>query len=197
VRTFRFPLLALIGFFVLSGCSVFGEISVKEAPFDVLTADGDYELRHYERLTLVSTNMPNGMESTSSPFYKLFNYISGNNDKTKNIDMTAPVFMDQSAQKTEAMSFVLPADFSLATAPLPTDSEVKVTELLDFTVAVIRFNGFLDQDAISAHKVLLQNWIADRGWVITGSAKAAGYNPPFTLPFLRRNEVLIPVNKPL
>jgi len=174
---------------------VFGDVSVKVAPYKVIDADGAFEIRHYERLILVSTNMLDGMDSASAPFYKLFGYISGKNAKTEEIAMTAPVFMNQAGQTTEAMSFVLPEGFSLAMAPSPSDSTVTLTELSDYTVAVISFTGFLNQDSISAHRALLQNWIADRGLKITGEAKAAGYNPPFTLPFLRRNEIVIPVKK--
>ncbi len=196
MRAFRTPLFALLGLLALTGCSVFGDVSVKEVPFEVLITDGDYEVRRYERLTLVSTDMPEGMGSASSPFYKLFDYISGNNDKTQDIAMTAPVIMNQAGPTTDAMSFVLPVDLSLNTAPTPIDSDVKITELHDYTVAVIRFSGFLNQDTISTHLALLETWIADRGLTITGEAKAAGYNPPFTLPFLRRNEALIPVKGP-
>ena len=152
-------------------------------------------MRHYERLVLASTDTTDGMDSVSAPFYKLFKYISGKNSKTQKIAMTAPVFMDQSGQTTEAMSFVLPEGFSLATAPPPSDPAVKLTELSDYTVVAMSFSGFLNQKSISTHRNLLQNWIADRGLKIIGKAKAAGYNPPFTLPFLRRNEILIPVKK--
>jgi len=189
------PLFVIFSLFTLSACSVFGGISVKVAPYKVIEADGAFEMRHYERLVLVSTNMPDGMGSASAPFYKLFDYISGNNDKTEKIAMTAPVFMDQAGQTTEAMSFVLPADLSLSTAPSPSDPTVDLTELSDYQVAVISFSGFLNQDSISTHQALLQNWIADRGLKIAGAAKAAGYNPPFTLPFLRRNEIIIPIKK--
>jgi hypothetical protein len=77
------PLFVIFSLFTLSACSVFGGISVKVAPYKVIEADGAFEIRHYERLVLVSTNMPDGMGSASAPFYKLFDYISGNNDKTE------------------------------------------------------------------------------------------------------------------
>ena len=189
------PLLVIFSLFTLSACSVFGGTSVNVAPYKVIEADGAFEVRHYKRLVLVSTDMPDGMDSAYAPFYKLFDYISGNNDKTEKIAMTAPVFMDQAGRTTKAMSFVLPADVSLATAPSPSDPAVNLTELSNYQVAVISFSGFLNQDSISPHQALLQNWISDRGLKIAGAAKAAGYNPPFTLPFLRRNEIVIPVKK--
>ena len=175
---------------------MFGDISVKIAPFEVLASEGVFELRHYERLVLVGTKMPQGIDSASGPFRRLFDYISGNNEKKEKIAMTAPVFMDQSGKSTEAMSFVLPESHSLNSAPSPANPDVKLTELRNYTVAVVTFSGFLNQNSISTHKSLLENWIADRGFQTIGMAKAAGYNPPFTLPFLRRNEIFIPINRP-
>jgi len=195
MRCLSTQLVAAFSLCILSACSVFGDVNVKVAPYEVIETDGAFEMRHYERLVLASTDTTDGMDSVSAPFYKLFKYISGKNSKTQKIAMTAPVFMDQSGQTTEAMSFVLPEGFSLATAPPPSDPAVKLTELSDYTVVTMSFSGFLNQKSISTHRNLLQNWIADRGLKIIGKAKAAGYNPPFTLPFLRRNEILIPVKK--
>ena len=175
---------------------MFGDVSVKIAPFELIEADGVFALRHYEQLVLVSTKMPEGMNGTSGPFRKLFDYISGNNEKKEQIAMTAPVFLDQVGQTTKSMSFVLADDRSLKMAPLPLDLGVKLTELSDYTVAVVTFSGFLNKKTISTNKTLLKIWIAERDLKITGAAKAAGYNPPFTLPFLRRNEVFIPIERP-
>jgi len=195
MRRLTAPLLIVLSMFTLSACSVFGGTSVKIAPYEVIETEGAIEIRHYDHLVLASTQMPDGMDSSYGPFYKLFNYISGKNDKTEKIAMTAPVFMEQVGQPSEAMSFVLPADLSLETAPLPSDTAVKLTELSDYRVAIIRFSGFLDEDSIATQQALLQSWIADRGLTVVGAVKAAGYNPPFTLPFLRRNEIVIPIKK--
>ena len=62
-------------------------------------------------------------------------------------------------------------------------------------VSTSHFSGFLNQGSISTHRAKLQKWIMGRGFKIIGEPKAAGYNPPFTLPFLRRNEILIPIEK--
>ena len=193
---FKDQLILTLSALSLSACTMFGDISVKVAPFEVIMADGPFELRNYERLILVSTKMPHGMNSASGPFRRLFDYISGNNEKKEKIEMTAPVFMDQLGRTTEAMSFVLPESFSLVSAPSPKNPSVRLTQLTNYTVAVVTFSGFLNQKTIFNHKTLLENWIVDRGMKTIGMAKAAGYNPPFTIPFLRRNEILIPVNRP-
>lgn len=176
----------------LSGCSVFGKSDVEIAPYKVLQKQDSFELRHYESMVLVTTAMDD-LDEDNSPFYKLFNYISGNNKIEQNIPMTAPVFMDQDDGKTETMSFVLPADMSMEEAPLPIDPAVTLEEVTNYTVATVTFNGRLNQDNINQQKQLLETWINDNQFEIIGSPKAAGYNPPFTIPALRRNEILIPV----
>ena len=175
---------------------MFGKSGVEIAPYITLEKEKNIELRHYKRLVLVTTSMPEGIDSKKSPFYKLFDYISGKNEGTKEISMTAPVFMDQVDQLSESMSFVLPKHFTLETAPAPQDPTVKLEEIIDYTVATITFSGVLEQSNIEKHKALLEEWIVRKGFKKIGTAKAAGYNPPFTIPSMRRNEVLIPVKKP-
>ena len=175
---------------------MFGESGVEIAPYKVLKKEGEFELRHYDRMVLVTASMSQGMDNQRGSFYKLFGYISGENSDAKKIPMTAPVFMDQANKKTETMSFVLPDDYTMDMAPDPQDETVKLEEVTDYTVAVITFSGLLKQVNITKHQVLLEEWIMHNGFEKTGSIKAAGYNPPFTIPAMRRNEVLIPVKKP-
>ena len=108
--------------------------------------------------------------------------------------MTAPVFMDDKNDKTAMMSFVLPSKYTLKTAPLPTNKNVKLRELKDYTVGAIRFNGTLGDTNVQKHKDILVKWLGDNNYNITGEYKKAGYNSPFTLPWMRRNEVLIPID---
>jgi hypothetical protein len=188
------PFIVICSLF-LSGCSVFGDVSVDIIPYETIEKNGSFEVRRYERLVFASARMSGGLDSAYGPFRKLFDYISGNNEKIEKIAMTAPVFLDQGEHTTKTMSFVLPESFSLSMTPLPKDSSVKLSELRNFMVATISFSGFLNQNSISVHRTQLQNWILERGFKIVGDSKAAGYNPPFTLPFLRRNEILIPIEE--
>jgi len=202
--------LALLG---LSGCSVFGDSKVEIAPYKVISSaqDSKIEIRNYERMVLVSTPMT-GDERNGS-FRRLFNYISGENKALEKIAMTAPVFMDGEDQEgvkipmtapvfmdgddneVRMMSFVMPESFTLETTPAPTNTDVKVQEIKDYKVGAIIFNGRLSESNIKKHRALLEQWIADADYVVTGPVKTAGYNAPFTLPAMRRNEVLIPVKK--
>lgn len=206
-------LLFSIIILLLSGCSVFGESVVEIAPYDVIenTDQARIEVRNYPHMILVSTRMDG--DNRNGAFRRLFQYISGDNVAALEIAMTAPVFMDQDQNQNGVeismtapvfmdaeglaplMSFVMPAEFTLQNTPVPTSEAVKVHEIKDYQVAVITFNGRLSNSNIEKHRNMLEQWIVDRGYVITGGAKSAGYDAPFTLAPLRRNEVLIPVAK--
>jgi hypothetical protein len=196
----------------ISACSVFGNSGVEIASYNVLEQDGPTEIRHYDSLVLVTTEMPGGMdEGQNEAFQRLFKYISGENEPKREIAMTAPVIMKNQdpGQKIEmtapvfisnqdenqTMSFVLPVQYDFQTAPKPSNSAVHLQEIKDYTVAALKFSGLLNEKNIQRHHALLQNWIDNSHYQETGSYMTAGYNPPWTLPFLRRNEVLIPVEK--
>jgi len=181
--------------FVAFGCSVVGKSDVEEAPYFVLSKADDpaIEVRRYERLVLVSASMPTGLDGKKNkPFRQLFNYITGSNEQSNDIPMTAPVFMDDQGTDSR-MSFVLPQEYTLATAPQPTNPDVSIHGLSNLVVAAIRFNGRLTEDNIQRNREVLEQWISTQPYTVAGSFMAAGYNPPFTLPSFRRNEVLIPV----
>tara|TARA_B110000858_G_C17809185_1_gene479967 strand:- start:7531 stop:8118 length:588 start_codon:yes stop_codon:yes gene_type:complete len=195
---------------------MFGKSGVEITPYQVIKSDSQQKIdvRHYEKIVLVSAPM-DGMESgRNSAFSKLFGYISGKNKASSKIAMTAPVLLDntginagveipmtapvfmEDASAQARMSFVLPATYTLDSAPVPQDPDVKLDEIKGYTVAAITFSGLLSADNIAKHRTMLEAWIEDNGYKIIGAYKAAGYNPPFTIPALRRNEVLIPVELP-
>lgn len=193
MKVFLPALLMCASLLMITGCSVFGNSGVEIAPYKILKKEGAFELRYYDRMVLVTASMPEGMDNQRGSFYKLFDYISGENSQAKEIPMTAPVFMDQANKQIETMSFVLPNDYTMDMAPDPQDKTVKLEEVTNYTVAAITFSGLLKQENITKHQLLLEQWIERNGLEKTGSIKAAGYNPPFTIPAMRRNEVLISV----
>jgi len=200
---------------MLTSCSVIAKDNTPSAQYKVLSKaeNENIELRVYKSMVLISA--PMNSEKTpgrNSAFMKLFDYISGENISSQKISMTTPVFMDKesgggtkipmtapvfrdSESENEAlMSFVLPDNFTLQAAPKPINTELKLHELKDYKVAVITFSGLLSKSNIKENKEKLEKWISNKGYNKLGSYKTAGYNPPFTLPPLRRNEVLIPVD---
>jgi effector-binding domain-containing protein len=85
----------------------------------------------------------------------------------------------------------MPADFTLATTPKPTNPDVMVSELKGYKVAAIQFSGTLSNSNVEKHTAVLKNWITENGYTAISGPLKAGYNSPFTLPMMRRNEVLI------
>lgn len=196
----------------MPACSIFGKPGVEIAPYTVSLNDDNIEIRHYEELVLVSTAMGNEMDDNSGAFNKLFRYISGNNKGQAKIEMTAPVLMDPDASEGQkiamtapvimdqdenadqwTMSFVLPEKYTYETAPRPKDPEVVLKRIPTLKVAAITFSGLLDKNNVQKHRNELEQWIASNNYTVKGQYKTAGYNPPWTLPNLRRNEVLIPI----
>ena len=176
----------------LSACSVLGQSNVETAPYKTISTDGEFELRHYDSLIVVSAPMPGGMDAPNNAFRELFGYISGDNNADQKIAMTAPVFMGLDNQ--DYMQFVMPADLTIETTPLPEGENVSVEEIKGLNVAVIGFSGRLTERNVKKNRGLLEDWIAHNDTVApAGKAIAAGYNGPFTIPAMRRNEVLIPV----
>jgi hypothetical protein len=188
-------ILPVFGALLLSGCGVFGAQTVEVAPYETLTKQDQFELRHYDSLVLVTTPMKS-QDGSDGAFSSLFGYISGENEQDQKIAMTAPVFMDKGTSDQNMMSFVLPRDFSFENAPIPKNAAVELEEIEDYTVAVITFNGRLSEGNIDENKAMLNDWVTQQNYTVTGDAKTAGYNAPWTIPTFRRNEILIPVEKP-
>ena len=191
---------------LLSACSVFGGPAAPEPDYSVVRKAEPFEIRDYPALAVVAAPMEDG---SSSAFGRLFDYISGENAGETKIAMTAPVLMSVEegveiamtapvlrsfgADGTREMVFVLTKDFTVETAPRPTDPKLRIAEIPARRVATIRFSGLFRDAAIAENTRLLQAWMADQGLAPIGPPESAGYNPPWTLPPFRRNEVLIPI----
>ena len=107
--------------------------------------------------------------------------------------MTVPVLEQKNHQGWRYM-FVLPAGYSIQTAPDPLNDDVKLASQPQQRVAVIRYSGSWNEEAIDEQTIQLKHWIAANGLTPVSEPRWAGYNPPWTLPFLRRNEVMIDVD---
>ena len=203
------PLLFLV---ILAGCSVFGESGVEDAPYTLLKSEQTQkiEVRNYESMVLVSSSI--SADGMNSAFRNLFRYITGDNEGSEEIAMTAPVFMDESdadskgtdismtapvfmkeQSEQEIMSFVMPADFTIQSTPKPTNPDVWITEVKDYKVVVIKFSGLLSDSNVDAQTKILNSWITKNGYTAISEPIQAAYNGPFTIPWFRRNEVMIEV----
>jgi hypothetical protein len=144
----------------------------------------------------------------SAAFRALFDYISGANRLQAKVAMTAPVEAGTASEKIAmtvpvetgaqpegryVMRFFLPAGYTLKTAPQPIDPRVTLRELPERTLAVLRFTGSTGTDNVARQLVEMENAIAGTTWRPSGAATAMFYDPPWTIPFLHRNEVAVEV----
>ena len=164
----------------------------ENAAYVVELADGDFELRLYPELTLASTAMQGSLSGEDGSFMRLFGYISGKNARQEKIAMTVPVFMQSGDDETTSMQFVVPQALAEVGAPEPSAEGVRLTTRPAGRYAVVRFAGELTKATEELQRERLEGWMKARGLSpATPVASSAGYDPPWTPDFLRRNEVLI------
>lgn len=201
-------LLTFLTTVFLSACSIFGIRSAEEPNYQVLNDYGYIQIRLYPVLVVAETGInADYKKSSNQGFQRLAGYIFGNNKKKQIMAMTAPVIQEQKAeilamttpviqQKSGTvwlMAFVLPKDYSVSTAPIPLDPAVKIKDIAEKKVAVIQYSGVLSEQGIEEKSEQLKNWLTQQGHKAISSARSAAYDPPWTLPFLRRNEVHIDI----
>ncbi len=188
--------------------------AIEEPPFDLLVSEDDFEIRQYHQHIAASVLSKGDMDDASSAgFRSIADYIFGNNQHTntgesEKISMTAPVSMqlpssdnlsqDQLNDDSQQwqVSFFMPAKYQLDTLPTPNNNQVKLEKIEAYYAAVIRFSGFTGSAKVENKVKLLQQWIENQQYTRKGAAHLARYNPPWTLPFLRRNEIIIQIENP-
>ncbi len=160
--------------------------SVETAPYQVVEKSGDFEIRDYPALPVVEAPMPGG--SANGSFGRLFQFISGKNEGTEKIPMTAPVIMSHTEN---TMAFVMPANMPLTKVPAPGDKDLKVREIPAGRFAVYRFSGFRSDASEARALGKLRGFLRERGFTAAADPVFGYFDPPWTLPFLRRNEAML------
>jgi phage pi2 protein 07 len=183
---------ASMGLFI-TGCSLFGKGSEEQPAYQVLVKDGDKEIRKYDSYLVAKTTVTGTFkEAQSAGFRILAGYIFGKNESQKKMAMTAPVLLAPSENNSWTMTFNMPSRYTLETLPVPTDKRIKIEQVEQRHVAAITFSGFWNESKVTEKGKELEEWITkQKNFVPHSKPMFAGYNPPWTLPFLRRNEVMI------
>jgi hypothetical protein len=203
--------MSLLGTLFLSACSVVGIRAGTEEPhYDVVERVGDAELRAYAPRLAAETVVSGSAEAARGEgFRRLAGYIFGGNAGGSRIAMTAPVAQaDSGAGQPIKMTapvaqtpsgagwsirFYLPAD--LADPPAPRDARVHIVTVPGETMAVLRFFGVASDGAIATQRARLLGLLAPSAWAPSGPPVTWFYDPPWTLPPFRRNEVAVPVTR--
>ncbi len=150
------------------------------------------EIRAYAPRIMAVTGMN---EDSDSGFRVLAGYIFGGNAEEQKIAMTAPVQQTMAGEKE--MAFMMPAEYALKDLPQPEDQRVSFREAPAYTAAVIQFSGWASAEKADENWQQLQRFLIAEGIDITGEPTLNQYNPPWTLPFMRRNEIIVAVAFPL
>jgi hypothetical protein len=197
-------------------CAIFfgatGEgMAIEEAKYTVVMKEESFELRQYEPHIIAETMVEGDFDKAGNDgFRRLFKYISGENQKKQSIAMTAPVSQDASSEKIAMtapvsqeqtggqwrIAFVMPAEYTMDTLPQPVDPKVILRQSPARRMAAVTYSGSWSRARYEQHKELLEAFIQKKKLQPLGEPVLARYNSPFTLWFLRRNEVLIPVQMP-
>lgn len=157
----------------------------EEPHYQVIEKKGDIEIRDYEPFVSVTTS---DQTLSGSGFNRLFSFISGQNQAGQKMAMTIPVIND-AEEKT--MEFVLPLEINeVSKAPLPSSDQLKLKQYPKEKVAVIYFSGRSTSELIEKKLKKLYEEAQKMGYSLSRNYRLARYNSPFSLPFLRRNEIL-------
>ena len=185
-------------------------MAIEEPKYRVIEKSGQFELRAYSPKIIAETLVSGSLEKASNAGFRLIaDYIFGNNTSrtgsSEKISMTAPVTMEPKSEKISMTApvsmersggqwrvhFVMPSQYTLDTLPKPNNPAVTLRQVPASNYAVIRFSGFASENKTAAKTADLMGWLDRKGIKPTGKPELARYNPPWTLPFLRRNEILV------
>ena len=185
-------------------------MAIEEPQYEVLEKEGDFELREYAPMIVAETLVDGDIDDAGSAGFKLIaGYIFGDNTAqqggSEKIEMTAPVTMEPKSEKISMtapvtmeetddqwrMHFVMPSQYTMDTLPTPNNKKVTLREIPSRKFAVIRFSGFTGESKVAKQEKALQEWMEAKNLVPQGAFALARYNHPWTLPFLRRNEVMV------
>ena len=199
------PVLLLCSLLIPYSCAIVG---IEKAKYQVLDKEGKFEIRQYAPHVVAETVVEAGFDEASNmAFRRLFDYISGENRTKASIAMTAPVNQKTGSEKISmtapvnqqpsegnyVVSFLMPSKYTMETLPEPLDPNVRLRALPARKMAAMRYSGSWSRKKYEAKKALLKEFIQKKGLTVTGPDIFARYDPPFQLPFLRRNEVLFEV----
>ncbi|MEA9357316.1 heme-binding protein [Bacteriovorax sp. PP10] len=175
-------------------------IRVNEEPiYNVLKKDGDFEVRHYPKQLIAKITL-HGMSYDyfrEHAFEKLAAYIFEGSESKKNeqLPMTDPILQHEDPNGAWTMSFILPKEYTLATAPKPKNPEIMLEEVEPYNAAVVTYSGNNKLSKIEEHKKELGEWVKKQNELaMTGHFFIAQYDAPFVVPHLKRNEVQVKVN---
>ena len=200
----------LILFSTFSFISPMNVMAAEEPKYELIEKSGEFELRQYQPMLIAEVLVDGDMDQASGKGFRLIaDYIFGNNitetGSNKKIKMTAPVTIEPRSEEISMtipvslknisgrwqVSFVMPSKYTLDTIPLPNNKQIMLRKVPARKVAVLEFSGFVNEKNTANRTQELLKWMEDNNLISSGSIELSRYDPPWTLPFLRRNEIIV------
>lgn len=169
-------------------------VATEEPAFEVVAEHGKIEVRRYPATIQAITPMPESNGSDNG-FRRLAGFIFGGNSTGESIAMTAPVQRNLTGE-VKRMTFYMPSTYDMQSLPTPQDPNVTLREVPAQTVAVVRFSGRATEKRVSQERDALEQGLREEGIAWQGDWLLNQYNPPWTPPFMRRNEIWVEVDLP-
>lgn len=184
-------------------------MATEEPKYSVLEKEPPFEVRSYAPMIVAEVQVEGDLDEASSQGFRLIAaYIFGQNKVSEKIAMTAPVTIEEKSPQSAkiamtvpvviepkagkwTVSFVMPSEYTMESIPKPINSQVQLRQIPAVKKAVISFTGFYNEQKVAEKTLELEQWMKVRNLIGAGAPNFARYNPPWTLPFMRRNEVMI------
>ena len=184
-------------------------MAIEEPAYKVVSTAGDYEVRHYAPMMVAQVLVDGDMDAASSKGFRLIaDYIFGNNQSAQTassakIAMTAPVTaepqtaeLDMQTANKWLIHFVMPSQYTLENIPKPKNDAVSLRQIPEKHFVVFKYSGFNTTAKIQHLTEETISWAKGKGMQIVGAPRLSRYDPPWTLPMFRRNEIMIEVAAP-
>jgi hypothetical protein len=199
-------------------------MAIEEPRYEVLVSDGPFEIRHYAPMLVAETFVDGNLDAASSKGFRLIaDFIFGNNqlqgsDQKSKIAMTAPVTVEPQSSKIAMTApvtvapqsadvrpesvqrwrihFVMPSTYTLETIPKPKNDAVRLREIPEKYFAVHKYSWLNTQSRVHQKTQEILQWTQQRSLQVLGAPQLARYDPPWTVPMLKRNEIMVEVSKP-
>ncbi len=165
-----------------------GNTKYETQKYDLIFSEDDFEIRFYHssvKAKVVSQKNANGN------FYKLFQFISGNNSKGEKIEMTTPVYIKED-NNSNTMEFVMPSSFNIESISKPNDKSIEIYESKAKYFACVRYGGYSNSGKFKTHSKKLIEKLSELNIKTIGDLFYVSYNSPYKV-FNRRNEVMVEI----
>ena len=170
---------------------------LEQPKYKVVRKENDIEVRSYDKILMSSVKVyGNQYNALRNGFQPLVRYIGAKERVSEKISMTAPVIQTTNDETENwTVSFAMPSKYNIDNLPKPTNDDIYFEEIQPSLAAVIRFSGVADTSLLTLKASVLKKWLELNGYTESSSPKFLFYNDPTTPGFLRRNEVMIIIDK--